>query len=199
MAYSNVWVTASPPGSQAANTADDEFRKFRLDLEERFEDALITDVVVDPWVLKAALKGNVTGKKIFNHHSDFEFTYITTPPSRTRGYSETQEATTTAWCSIVLPVGITITRFEITASRASSTSTVTLALYRMDSSGLPTPVLVDSTFAVVGNSGQTIGKNLSHAAVAGSVYFYEVTLPDIGIRTHRGMITYDTPAHLNTV
>lgn len=81
MAYSNVWNSNSPPGSQAANTADDEFRKFRLDIEERMEDKFITDVVTDPWVVKPEILGNVVGKRCMLHHSAFTPDVVYDPAS----------------------------------------------------------------------------------------------------------------------
>ena len=52
MAYTNSWTTVAPAGSAAANTADDEIRKLRLDLEERLEEVAIVDITVDPVVHK---------------------------------------------------------------------------------------------------------------------------------------------------
>jgi hypothetical protein len=53
MPYTNPWSDSDPPGSQAANTADDEFRQLRLDLHERMND-LVEDWTDDPVVLKVA-------------------------------------------------------------------------------------------------------------------------------------------------
>lgn len=49
MAYTNPWSDTDPPGSQNANTVDDEFRQLRLDIHERM-DALVEDWTDDPVV-----------------------------------------------------------------------------------------------------------------------------------------------------
>lgn len=63
MPYSSVWDTNGFPGSSAAKTIDDEIRKLRRQLEDRFEDVLIEDITADPWVLKGAISGLKTGIK----------------------------------------------------------------------------------------------------------------------------------------
>ena len=55
MAYTDVWTTVAPTGAAAANTADDEIRKLRLDIEERLEEFLIADMTADPVVANSAL------------------------------------------------------------------------------------------------------------------------------------------------
>ena len=55
MAYTASWTTVAPTGAAAANTADDEIRKLRLDLEERLEEFLIADMSADPVVANSAL------------------------------------------------------------------------------------------------------------------------------------------------
>jgi hypothetical protein len=54
--YSRVWTKNNPPGSQAANTADDELRNLREDIEERMSelvDGWTTASPTDPVVPKA--------------------------------------------------------------------------------------------------------------------------------------------------
>lgn len=57
MPYTNPWDETKPPGTQNANTADDEFRKAKLDIRERMNDALVVDWSADPVVAKATLGG----------------------------------------------------------------------------------------------------------------------------------------------
>ena len=52
MAHTNSgWPTNIPAGSDALNTADDQMRRLRLDLKERFND-FVVDITTDPVVLK---------------------------------------------------------------------------------------------------------------------------------------------------
>ncbi|MEK0325478.1 MAG: hypothetical protein QQN63_07220 [Nitrosopumilus sp.] len=51
MAYTNSgWPTNIPAGSDNLNTADDQLRRLRLDLKERFND-IVDDITTDPVVL----------------------------------------------------------------------------------------------------------------------------------------------------
>ncbi|KKL46395.1 hypothetical protein LCGC14_2345970, partial [marine sediment metagenome] len=51
MAHTNSgWPTNIPAGSDALNTADDQLRRLRLDLKERFND-FVDDITADPIVL----------------------------------------------------------------------------------------------------------------------------------------------------
>lgn len=49
MPYTNPWSDTDPPGSQAANTIDDELRQLRLDIHERMDD-IVADWTADPVV-----------------------------------------------------------------------------------------------------------------------------------------------------
>src|SRR3990167_8523407 len=51
--YTNPWSDTDPPGSQNANTIDDEFRQLRLDIHERMDD-IVDDWTDDPVVLSGA-------------------------------------------------------------------------------------------------------------------------------------------------
>lgn len=49
MAFTNVWSNIIPAGSDPANTADDEIRQLRLDIDERM-DSIVGDWSADPIV-----------------------------------------------------------------------------------------------------------------------------------------------------
>lgn len=126
MAYSNVWDSNSPPGSQAANTADDEFRKFRLDIEERLEDKFVTDVTLDPLVVKPEILGNVVGKRYLVHHSAFvpdvtwNSSILATTFTRTALYIEHESAdanTRSMWAPLHIPPGVTISGIDFLVNR----------------------------------------------------------------------------------
>ncbi len=61
MAHSNAgWPTNIPVSSDPLNTADDQLRRLRLDLKERFED-IVDDLTADPIVLSDIDVGIVIG------------------------------------------------------------------------------------------------------------------------------------------
>ena len=61
MAYTNSgWPTNIPAGSDNLNTADDQLRRLRLDLKERFND-IVDDITTDPVVPKQLDIGRIIG------------------------------------------------------------------------------------------------------------------------------------------
>ena len=60
MAYSNSWSNIIPVSSDPLNTADDQLRRVRLDVQERMDD-LVDDWTADPVVLSDIDVGIVTG------------------------------------------------------------------------------------------------------------------------------------------
>lgn len=65
MAFTNPWSNIIPAGSDPANTADDEIRQLRLDIDERM-DTIVADWSADPIV-------NLTGIRKTVHWSDGNF------------------------------------------------------------------------------------------------------------------------------
>jgi hypothetical protein len=70
MAYTNVWTIVSPTGSTPAKQIDEEFRKFRLDVQERMN-SIVTDWTADPVVPSSSFGGPATGKGIYIQSSSF--------------------------------------------------------------------------------------------------------------------------------
>jgi len=54
MAYTRAWSVITPAGSDPLNTADDEIRSLRVDINDRMDD-LVDDWTVDPVVVKNSL------------------------------------------------------------------------------------------------------------------------------------------------
>lgn len=63
MAHSNVWSNIIPAGSDALNTADDQIRQLRLDIQERM-DEVVDDWTTDPVVPKTLAIGRLTGTPV---------------------------------------------------------------------------------------------------------------------------------------
>ena len=67
MAHTNAgWPVNIPAGSDALNTADDQLRRLRLDLKERFND-FVDDITADPVVRKVLDVGRIAGTPIVAH------------------------------------------------------------------------------------------------------------------------------------
>jgi len=58
MAFSNVWSNVIPAGSDPANTADDEIRQLRLDIDERM-DTVVGDWSADPLFVLTDIRKSV--------------------------------------------------------------------------------------------------------------------------------------------
>src|SRR5258706_7655464 len=99
MPYTRVWTKNNPPGSQSANTADDELRNLRQDVEDRMTTMVTgwdTAAPTDPIVVRPAILGNVVGKTLIIPASLFA-TAPTNPLIFTAG------ADTTMYYGLVLP------------------------------------------------------------------------------------------------
>ena len=67
MAHTNAgWPVNIPAGSDALNTADDQLRRLRLDLKERFND-FVDDITADPVVRKTLDVGRIVGTPQIAH------------------------------------------------------------------------------------------------------------------------------------
>jgi len=194
MPYTNVWNSSAPPGSQAANTADDEFRKFRLDLEERMEDKFVTDITLDPLVVKPEILGNVTGKARIIHFSGFTFdTLMTFENASVRGFLG---VTTKGRHALILPVGVTITSAYFRVERFSA-ATITATLSYVDVAQVVTNVfsITDTTSTGVAD----IGSGAIAHAVTGFRAYYLGIIFDQDVRLYEAGVTYNVPDCRNTL
>src|SRR5882672_11871990 len=114
MPYTNPWDTSLPPGSQAANTADDEFRKLKVDVGERLTSVLVGPITDDPLVVRPEILGNVVGKRYSLHHSafkpeqEYDINSAQSAFSRVALYMEHNNAdvfTRLAWAPLHIPPG----------------------------------------------------------------------------------------------
>lgn len=79
--YTNPWTNTSPPGSQAANTIDDEIRKLRLDIFQRMSD-VVEDWTADPVIPLGGGGASSLGlSRVANYNEDIA------PGSRVSGYN----------------------------------------------------------------------------------------------------------------
>jgi hypothetical protein len=202
MAYTNTWITNSPLGSADAKTVDDEFRKLRVDLEERFEGTFITDVAVDPWVVKPEILGNKVGKNIALHHSHFSpsVTYdaaVGSVLSRVNLYSEnTRGSSLTLFGAVVLPPGVTVTNIAYLVNRNGATN-ITCNFKSTDHPSQTT--LSHATVLTSANGVQLLSSSGLAIVVAGvRSYYLEIILPSPG-RLYGAEVYYDTPNCLMTL
>lgn len=112
MAFTNPWSNIIPAGSDPANTADDELRQLRLDINERM-DELVEDWAADPLFV-------LTGIRRTLYWTDGAFQIFGSGSTLTEGYSNSslkmhpaQLADTIEWIiRMDVPVGATLQRME---------------------------------------------------------------------------------------
>jgi len=118
MAFTNVWSNVIPAGSDPANTADDELRQLRLDIDERM-DTIVADWSADPLQ-------PLTGIRKTAHWSDGNFDPLGSD-TLTEGYLVfgTQlrpivQGQTLVWrMNMRLPVGAILQKVDFRVFRAS--------------------------------------------------------------------------------
>ncbi len=124
MAKSFPWSTTVPSGSEQAMTADDHFRRLRLELGERIGD-FVVDFAADPVVLKPDALGKVTGKTMLIHSSQF---VVEPGEDATFEYGESgvtisNNANPTR-APLILPIGVTLNRIEWLVTNGDSAQLV---------------------------------------------------------------------------
>lgn len=177
------------------------------DLEERLEDKFITDVVADPWVVKPEILGNVVGKILVIHHSAFFFkgadgstdVSIRTPANRAFTQVGIQAAPYTAWASVPIPQGVTITRIEVGVQAPGGAQLFTATLYRETFAAPPVVTAVGAIAISADSTGNVGGTNITHAVVAGNWYFFEVDMVVAGAKLYGARVIYTTPDCRNTL
>lgn len=201
MAYTNLWNSNSPPGTQAANTADDEFRKFRVDIEERLEDKLITDITLDPLVVRPEILGNVVAKRYMIHHSAFTpdvvWDIVTTNTTFTRTVLYTEHNASDAnirsmWSPLYIPPGTTISGIEFLVNR-NGAGNMSVKFVKNDFTTIPVSDSGTSTATSV-NGIVILSLAPAYLVLDSKMLALEVTFPvSQAARLYGAKIIYSTP------
>jgi hypothetical protein len=171
MAYSNTWSTTRPLGSAQANTADDEIRALRLDLQERFNDFVFEDMSVDPLVIKQSSFGGKDDKKIVIPYTSFiiepsesnAFEYNT-------GFVTVNANVQPVKASLLMAIGTTIKRLEWLVSTDDS-ALLSLRL-RSGSFEAPSSVTDDATSSKTSSGQEIVDSGDIGVQVDGQRYFW---------------------------
>ena len=119
MAHSNVWSNIIPAGSDALNTADDQLRQLRLDIQERM-DEVVSDWTADPVVPLGADVVIATGQP------DVAVVYTNANLNALTGV-----ALTIAFAAETLDTGNPTTEFHSNSVNNSRLTITTAAYYRI--------------------------------------------------------------------
>lgn len=206
MPYTRVWTKVNPPGSQAANTADDELRNLREDIEQRITSLVTgwdTAVPTDPIVVKPEILGNVTGKTILLHSSAFD--QIEAANTAWTGTDSTAIKSTAAQvlrAPLVIPVGVTVTLLEVMINWGAG-GAHTCKLRYQDFAGGALVVTDVAAISITSGAATAIYASgaLTHVVLANKMYFIEMTLgvPAVAAFFNGVRVTYNTPDTRNTL
>ncbi len=199
MPYTRVWTRNNPPGTQAANTADDEIRNFRQDVEERMA-ALVTGwttgSATDPVVPIDVIKGDVTGKTISIHHSAFRpDDFVSSWTQSDAKYIERNSSSAILRAALILPPVVVITGVSFLVNRNGSNNMTCKLSHISDD---VTPLRTDLTTVLTTINGVSLifDLTLNHTVQAGFFYFLEITmLGAVGSnpRFYGARVAYNTP------
>lgn len=208
MPFSDAWNDTDPPGSELAKNIDDHIRKLRLQIDERMEAMLVEDWAADPLAYLDAVSGKKTGKQILIPFG--AFLYGTTG-STSKGvemhtsYVETYVDTGPMIAPVILPPGVTVTLVELMADKGDTTSVSWQFSYRLFSAGGSTDdenvIDAGTTFSTAGIQIKATGA-LTEVIAANTLYWIRVSATGSSGQAYDlfgARITYDTPAHLNTI
>lgn len=189
MGFTNAWSITRPTGTLPANQIDDEIRAFRLDVQERMN-VIFEDFSADPLVAKPAFGGKVTGNTVVIHHAAFINDDGLVAP-RTAKYLQEQNAPTTWYARVTIPVGVTITKFEALVDPIGG-NTINTSLQLMtfdDVAGTNTIINVGAN----GNGAVVVSSAVNYVTLNNEVYFVQFTITTNGQRFYAARITYDSP------
>jgi hypothetical protein len=121
MPHTRAWVVTDPAGSVQAKQIDDEMRKLRVDIDERWADIML-DTTADPVDLKPQFKGNVVGKQLILPYSDFNSSTTGKETYYQAGYGQAFTDTGPLVAGIKLSPGCTITLVEVLVDKGDANS-----------------------------------------------------------------------------
>lgn len=155
MGHTRAWDVTLPPGTTQAKQIDDEIRKVRVDVDERFADIMV-DTLADPVDLKPQFKGNVDSKQLVIPFPMFNSDTNGKDTTYHLGYGQAFTDTGPLVAPIILPPGVIMTLVELLIDKG-------------DAASIEMDVMARSFAAGAGRPGsQTANVSLSHVTSAGA-------------------------------
>lgn len=195
MAYTRTWDEAAPDGATTdADTIDTLFKWLKVDVRERLN-VLFADFTTDPVVPLPAILGNVTGKVLYVHHSDFQTTDEVTfynsfagNAKELSGFGSIQSPILTA-SLCALPVGAIITKIELVCKVPTGTLYCKLCTCTYSTTPL---VTVLQTITVTAGAAYQNGDTGTIAQTINSLFHYlTIEIGDINNVIVGARVTYD--------
>ena len=201
MPYSYPWNNAVPAGSDLAAQLDTFITDMKNALTERLEDKLVSSMTADPWVVKPAILGNVTGKTQITTWCDFDWNG-TSNPANNYQQRNTINATLRGRAVLQFPPGTVITDFNAIFA-GNGTDASTIELIRTSYAAVPTEVTIATLTRTNAAVAEEVSTGLNETVPADTYYLVLVTLENTAVgRTSRFQTVkfiYDTPDCRNTL
>lgn len=200
MGYADEFNATQISGSTQAKLIDDDLRKIRRSLIQRFNDQLFEDFTADPLVPLPKISGKKDSKKLVIPFINF----ITLGGGNTvigLNYIQSQGAANPLLAGIVLPNGVTI---KEAAVYIEASGTCNIELYKITGASPFTKVPIAAWQLTT--SGQQVSVNgaaLNEVTDGAASYYISVDMVagDVlsYVRVYGGYVKYNTPSHLNTL
>ena len=207
MPHTRAWSVTIPPGGTQAKQIDDEIRKLRVDIDERFADVMV-DVLADPVDLKPQFKGNVDGKVMvipfaaFNSNTETKETFY----ENGRGFAFTDTGPVMA--PVILSPGCIVTKVEVLVDKGDAASVEFDFFARSFAAGAGRPGSTTAQVSLFHGAGAGAGVILIASGVLAVVIddeqLYYIAIDGIGAAGNSydfygARVTYNTPDCRNTI
>lgn len=207
MAHTRGWDVTLPPGSTQAKQIDDEIRKLRVDIDDRWRD-LFVDVLADPVDLKPQYKGNVVGKKLLIPFANFNSNTDLKETRYGNGYGQAFTDTGPLIAGVCLSPGCIVTKVEVLVDKGDAASVEFDFLARSFAIGPGRPGSQASQVSLFHGAGAGAGVIIIASGVLAVTILddqlYYISIDGIGAAGNSfdfygARVTYDVPDCRNTV
>lgn len=189
MAYTNVWDATRPAGTVPAGTIDNEIRALRLDIQERFNDALFVDFEADPLVLKDTVGGPADKQITMSALSMFVDTGNLVDIGENGKYVAVSSP---IYAPIYLPVDAQVTEIEMYADRQAASGQTWTVYYKLFGSGVSTIQLATVNHSAAGLIVSTTGV-IDFTIGPDAYYFIHLPAPSSTTHVYAFRFSYTTP------
>jgi hypothetical protein len=207
MAHTRAWDVTLPPGSTQAKQIDDEIRKLRVDIDERFADVFV-DVLADPVDMKPQFKGNVDGKVLVIPFTDFNSNTDLKETHYNNGFGQAFTDTGPLMAGVKLSPGCIVTKVEVLVDKGDAASVEFDFFARVFAAGSGRPGSQTAQVSLFHGAGAGAGVAIITSGVLAVTILdsqmYYIAIDGIGgagnsFDFYGARVTYNTPDCRNTV
>lgn len=201
MPHTRAWDVTQPPGTTQAKQIDDEIRKLRVDIDERWRDFMV-DPLADPVDLKPQFKGNVVGKILVIPFANFNSNTSAKETWYNNGYGQAFTDTGPLLAGVSLTPGCIVTKVEVLVDKGDAASVEFDFFARSFAAGAGRPGSQTAQASLFHGSGAGAGVIIIASGVLAvtidAAQMYYIALDGIGAAGNSfdfygARVTYDVP------